>query len=122
MLKDTHIIVKSCNKDESLYFVPIGTEDEITYSSKPENSYRYSDHWNWYANAKKCSNEKYIQCFTRDMPWCRRRQAPEKGTNPIFGICICYFKDNEYHSIYGEKFNRKSKEWTWEDNLSSSQK
>ena len=71
-----YTVVGSCNKDSSLYLVPNGTEDEITYYSKPAKSFRISDHWNWYANTKKCDNERYIQCLCVDLPYAKRREAP----------------------------------------------
>lgn len=62
-LSKTHELVGSCNADKTLYLIPKGTSSELSYSSKPKNSYRYSDHWSWYANVKKCSNMNYIQCY-----------------------------------------------------------
>ncbi len=115
-LKKTHVVVNSCNNDMSAYLVPIGTEDQITYSSKPKNSYRISDHWNWYSNVNKCPNESYIQCYNVDLPFARPRLAPGKASKPRFAISVAYFgNDGKYHHVYGEKFNRKTKEWTWEE-------
>ena len=61
-LKDTHIVMKSCNKDNSVYLVPKGTEKEVTYYGKPVYSFRISDHWNWKSNLKKNPNPGYVQC------------------------------------------------------------
>ena len=85
-LEDTHVLVGSCNQDETLYLVPKGTEDQITYNSKPANSYRYSDHWNWYANVKKCKNPNYIQCLNIDLPWAKKRLSEGKASKPIWGV------------------------------------
>ena len=55
LLSETHEVVGSCNKDISKYLIPKGTASELTYYSKPKNSVRISDHWNWYANLNKCN-------------------------------------------------------------------
>lgn len=113
-LKDTHELVGSCNADETLYLIPKGTIDQLTYTSKPENSYRFSDHWNWYANIRKCQNERYIQCLNTDLPWAKKRIAPGKPSKPIFGICVAKIgDDSKYHTIFGEVFNRKTKKWSF---------
>lgn len=117
-LSETHIVVGSCNQDKSAYLVPKGTEAEITYHSKPINSYRISDHWNWKTNVRKNPDDKYIQCYTQDMPWTKKREAPGKASKPIWGIAVCYFDemDHMYHVIYGEKFDRKTRTWSWVEN------
>ena len=113
-LKETHSLVGSCNKDCSLYLVPKGTEKEITYSSKPVNSYRFSDHWNWYSNIKKCSDPHYIQCFNIDAPRVKQRIEPGKASKPVLCICVAYFgEDEKYHHVYGEKFDRDKKKWSF---------
>lgn len=114
-LKDTHTLVKSCNDDCTMYLVPKGTEDQITYYSKPNDSYRFSDHWNWYANTQKCPDEHYVQCLNDDLPWPRRRTS-NKATRPIWGIQVAYFdgKDEQYHHVYGQKFDKQTKEWSFE--------
>lgn len=111
-LEDTHVLVGSCNNDSSMYLVPKGTEDQITYASKPADSYRFSDHWNWYANTKKCPDEKYVQCLNVDLPRAKPRSEEGKASKPVFGICVAYFDtDSKYHHVYGEKFDRKTKQW-----------
>ena len=111
-LEGTHVLVASCNNDCSMYLVPKGSESQITYSSKPINSYRFSDHWNWYANVKKCPDENYIQCLNIDLPRAKPRNAEGKASKPVFGICVAYFDaDSKYHHVYGEKFNRSTREW-----------
>lgn len=113
-LKESHVLVGSCNQDSTLYLVPKGSEDQITYHSKPVNSYRFSDHWNWYANTRRCPNPRYIQCFNRELPYARRRPEPGKPSRPVVGVCVAYFdEDNEYHTVFGERFNRKTKEWSF---------
>lgn len=113
-LQKTHTVKGSCNRDISAYLIPDGTDDLVTYHSKPVNSFRISDHWNWKSNLAKNPNEKYIQCYTRDMPWCKLRQAPGKASPPVFGCAVAYFGYDElYHVVYGERFNRKTKTWEW---------
>lgn len=113
-LKDTHVVVGSCNKDASAYLVPKGTEDQISYYGKPEDSYRISDHWNWFSNVKKCKDEHYVQCLNTDIPWTRLREEPGMATKPRYGIQVAYYgKDRKYHGIFGDLFNRKTKTWAW---------
>ena len=113
-LRETHELVKSCNQDETMYIIPKGTIDQLTYTSKPDNSYRYSDHWNWYANTKKCEDPFYIQCHCIDLPRAKRRLKEGYASKPVFGICVAYCKHNDvYHTIYGEKFNTKDRTWSF---------
>lgn len=113
-LKETHVIVGSCNKDNTRYLVPKGTEKEITYYGKPANSFRVSDHWNWKSSLEKCKNEHYIQCFSKDLPWAKVRNAEGKASKPITACCVMHFgSDKLYHAAYGECFIRETKEWTW---------
>ena len=113
-LEDTHELVASCNNDNTMYLVPKGTADQITYNGKPDNSYRFSDHWNWYANTSKCQNEKYIQCWNVDMPRVKDRPAPGKPSSPIFASAVAKIgKDGKYHTIFGEKWSKNKKEWSW---------
>ena len=78
-LKDRYEVLGSCNNDISAYLCPVGTSSEVTYYSKPERSFRISDHWNWYANTNKCPDSKYIQCYCRELPWARKRPAEGKA-------------------------------------------
>ena len=105
--------LNSCNQDMSAYLCPTGTSGEVTYHSKPEESFRISDHWNWYANTNKCSDPRYIQCYCVDLPWARRRLEPNKATRPIMASSVCVFRNGRYHAIYGERFDRKTKTWSW---------
>jgi len=111
------ILVESCNNDASCYLIPEGSESELSYYGKPANSLRFSDHWNWYSSTKKCRDEKYVQCRSLDMPWARRREEAGKATKPRFGIQVAYYdrRDRCYHHVYGDKFDRKTKTWTWVD-------
>lgn len=119
-LKDTHEVVGSCNKDSSVYLIPKGSIDKLTYHSKPENSYRFSDHWNWYANIKKCEDSRYVQCFCPDLPWTRRRPAEGMPSRPVTGICVAYFgTDNRYHSVFGDRFDRKTRQWSFVQEVSA---
>ena len=116
MLGEGYELLGSCNKDISAYLCPVGTTEKVTYKSKPELSFRISDHWNWYSNTKKCSDPKYIQCFSKDLPWVRKRLAEGKASKPIMASCVCLFRDGIYHVVYGECFNRKTKTWSWIEN------
>ena len=115
ILKDYgYVVVGSCNQDISSYLIPIGTEDKISYYEKPFKSFRLSDHWNWYANVNKCSKEHYVQCLSVDAPWARKRFKEGGPSKPIFAIQVCVFgSDEKYHHVYGEKFDRKTKTWSW---------
>ena len=116
LLSETYTEVASCNQDFSRYLVPKGTENLVTYYGKPSKSFRISDHWNWYSNLERCCQPKMIQCFNHDMPWPRGRDKsnPENATKPRFGIQVGFYgQDGLYHCIYGERFDRKTKEWSW---------
>ena len=113
ILGDRYEMLRSCNQDMSAYLCPSGTSGEVTYHSKPEESFRISDHWNWYANTNKCSDPRYIQCYCADLPWARRRLEPNKPTRPIMASCVSLFRNGKYHVIYGERFDRKTKTWSW---------
>lgn len=120
-LCDSYEIIASCNADFSRYLVPIGTVSQITYYGKPKKSFRVSDHWNWYANTQKCENPNYIQCLSVDMPWAKKRPSEGKASKPITGIQVSLVGDDgKYHVIFGERYDRKKREWTWvESSLSS---
>lgn len=116
LLSGSYTKVGSCNKDSSMYLVPLGTEDEITYYGKPQKSFRISDHWNWYANLSKCSNERYIQCWSIDVPYVRPRIKEGKASKPRKAIQVAIVTNNgKYRAIYGEKWNKKKKRWEWLD-------
>lgn len=107
-LKDTHVVVKSCNADESAYLIPKGTEDQITYYGKPDCSFRISDHWNWYSNTKKCNDPNYIQCMNVDLNvMAKNRKGPGLASDPYWAWCVgIYFeKDGVYHTMVGEFYN-----------------
>lgn len=108
-------LVGSCNHDASVYLVPAGTEDQISYYGKPADSLRFSDHWNWYSNLKKCKIEGMVQCRSVDMPRTAHRTEPGKPSRPKFGIQVAYFdeQDGAYHHVFGEKFDRRTRSWTW---------
>lgn len=111
-LSETHECVGSCNKDKTLYLIPKGTVGDLSYYGKPENSYRFSDHWTWYANVRKCENEKYIQCWCKDMPGPRERVAPGKPSRPIRGIAVAKTdEEGNYRVIFGEYFDKGRKQW-----------
>ncbi len=113
-LKDTHEIVASCNQDRTMYLIPKGSIDQLSYYEKPVDSYRVSDHWNWYASTFKCSDSKLVQCYNVDLPWAKKRFAEGKATKPIYACQVAYFGDDKrYHHVFGEKYSRKEKGWDW---------
>lgn len=95
-----YVVISSCNADKTEYLVPKGTENEISYYGKPEKSFRFSDHWNWYANLKKCSNPDYVQCYNESLP-CRNGRINEKATFPYYAGAIAVFTDGSYKTIAG---------------------
>lgn len=107
-------VIRSNNNDNSIYLIPNGTVKQLSYHSKPAMSFRCSDHWNWYASLKKCSDEHYIQCFSVDMPYPRKRTAPGLHSKSIFGISVMYADmSGVYHCVYGEKYDKKTKSFVW---------
>ena len=116
MLGDRYERISSCNQDASEYLCPVGTSEEISYYGKPEESFRISNHWNWYANTNKCSDPRRIQCFCVDLPWAHHRMKAGKAGKPIMANCVCVYRNGKYHVIYGECFDKKTKTWSWIDN------
>lgn len=113
ILGDAYILGQSPFAPTSCYLVPKGTEELNTYYSKPPKSFRCSDHWNWYANLKKCSNPNYVQCYNVDAFWPYKRTRAG-ATKHIWQCCVGYFaEDNRFHVVYGQKFDRKTRETTW---------
>ena len=103
----------------SICLVPKGTASQVTYYGKPVNSLRVAMNWNWRAGLDKCSIPKYIQCVTKDLPFVKARPKdhPERSSPPIFGNMVALFDtDNKYHCIFGEKYDRSSKTWSWVEN------
>lgn len=116
LLNGSYEVVSSCNNEHfrSRYLIKNGTVDELTYESKPMFSFRISDHWNWYSSTKKCTDHDYIQCFTTDMPRVKKRETENGASKPVFGVCVAFFdEDKKYHVIFGEKFDRRTKKWSW---------
>ncbi len=113
-----YTLVGSCNQDTTLYLIPEGTEDQITYSSKPDRSFRLSDHWNWYSNVRKCEKESYVQCLSFDLPKQRPRKGEGRPSDPIKAICVAAITKpgGTYKVIFGEKYDRKRKKWKWINN------
>ena len=114
LLWDSYNVIESCNADLSAYLVPAGTENEVTYRGKPVNSFRISDHWNWYANVNKCEDPLYIQCHSIDViePLPRPKEGKPSEARRAIQVAI-YSKDGKYHCVYGEKFDRRKRRWTW---------
>lgn len=114
LLEESHRRMDSCNNDISAYLVPKGTEEQVSYYGKPANSFRISDHWSWYSNLKKCEKPHYIQCLSVDVPRAKKRPDVGKASKPIFAIQVSYIEDDgKYHCVYGEKFDPKTKKWSW---------
>ena len=109
-------LVGSCNKDVSVYLIPNGTINELSYYGKPKLSFRVSDHWNWFSNVKKCKDRYHVQCQSVDMPRPRcRLHDDDSATKPRFGWQVAiYGNDGLYHHVFGERFDRKNHEWVWE--------
>lgn len=114
-LGDDYELVPSCNKDYSMYLVPKGTIDELSYYGKPILSFRCSNHWNWFSNTKKCGDRFHIQCNSVDLPYPRwRRSDSDRATEPILGFQVAlYGKDKVYHHVFGDRYDRKTRKWTW---------
>lgn len=113
-LKNYVIVPSNSKRSCSVYLVPDGTESEITYYSKPGMSFRFSDHWNWYANLNKCSDELYVQCNSIDMPRPKSRKEAGSDSIPVFGVSVMFADlSGVYHCIFGEKYDRKKKSWAW---------
>lgn len=105
----------SCNRDISSYLIPKGTEKQITYHSKPEKSFRFSDHWNWYTNEKKCDDLNYVQCFSVNLPEPNNRIAYGKGSEPIRAIQIAFYFKGKYYAVFGDYYDFSSNKWKWID-------
>ena len=117
ILYASYEIIGSINKDFSRYLVPFGTDNQITYYSKPAFSFRISDHWNWYSSLKKCKNEFYVQCNSVDMPVARRRANSSWVSEPHCGIQVAFCdRVGIYHHVYGEKYDRRTRKWSWVEN------
>lgn len=117
ILEGKYEIIGSCNRDISRYLIPVGTENQVTYYRKPDFSFRISDHWNWYSNLKKCSDENYIQCNSVDMPEARKRTEDGKATKPRKGLQVAIQgTDGKYHHVFGYKWDRKTKSFRWVEN------
>lgn len=115
-LSETHELMPSCNKDLSDYLVPKGTSWQVTYYTKPEMSFRISDHWNWRANLNKCTDEYYIQRLSVDMPHARKRNVPGMASKPRYGMQVAVFgSDHKYHAVFGEVYDRKTHMWSWRE-------
>ena len=108
-------VIRSSNPaSNDRYLIPVGTENDLNWNGKPAYSFRVSNHWNWRANKKKCGDDRYIQCYTRDMPWARKRRDDGLATRPMIGWAVAYFTEGrEYVVVYGEKFNRLDKAWSY---------
>ena len=116
VLQEDYDMIGSCNHDSSVYLVPKGTSDQNSYYGKPTMSFRMSDHWNWYSSLKRCEINAMVQCCSLDMPWAKQRPEEGVASDPIRAAQVAiYGKDKRYHHIFGEKYDRKHRRWTWEE-------
>ncbi len=98
---ETHEVVASCNKDRSMYLIPKGTIDQLSYKGKPVDSYRLGDHWHWYANLKNAPQET-IQCKVHGMPAPapRKGEQQDKAGEALWFSAVAYTRDgNEYELL-----------------------
>jgi hypothetical protein len=116
-LSDDYEVVGSCNKDASVYLIPKGTIDDLSYYGKPLMSFRFSDHWNWFSNTKKCKDRYHIQCNSVNIPWPNwRRHDDDSATRPRTGFQVAFYgKDKAYHHVFGDCFDREKRKWTWKE-------
>lgn len=114
-LKGSYELVWSCNHDDSMYLIPVGTINELSYYGKPKMSFRMSDHWNWLSSTRKCKDRYHVQCNSADMPRALyRRHDDNTATRPRFGWQVAmYDNDGMYYAVFGEKYDRWNKEWDW---------
>lgn len=100
----------------SFYLVPPHIkEDEIkTYSRHPKGVIRLAGCWNWHTNPHKTAWEN-IQCPMADAP--KAYEKPWGETNhtlPRKCSAVAIMKeDGQYHTLHGEKFNFKTKDWDY---------
>lgn len=108
-----YTIVDSCNADSTIYLVISGTEKDISYYGKPILSFRLSDHWNWYSNMSKCDKYWFVQCKNDDITWPTKRTG-YGATKPKYAWQVAIFgADKKYHCVFGEKFDRRTKKWSF---------
>lgn len=116
-LKDIYEVVPGKSKQfKSACLVPKGTASQVTYYGKPLYSLRVASNWNWRAGLDRCSVEKHIQCVTPDLPYVKPRPKdhPDWSSPPVFGNMVAIFdSDRKYHCLFGEKYNKDNKTWTW---------
>ncbi len=104
------------SKAKSRYLVPSGTENEITWMGKPEFSFRYSNHWNFYTDLKNNPNPNAIQCLNPDIAPAYSRKSPEKGSRPVKGIAVAFYFNGHYRTICGQKYDLITDTWSILDN------
>lgn len=116
-LKDDYELVaafENRKKGSDKYLVPKGTEEQITYYGKPNDSFRCSTHWNWRETLEKCNKENYIQCLNVNLPFAKKRKAEGEPSDPILAEQVAILgKDGKYHAVFGEIYDRKTREWQW---------
>ena len=105
-----HIGISAGNNSE--YMVPAGTANQVTWRSKPELSFRLAENWSWFANADQCDDLEYIQCLNTSMPPAHPRQnGPLKGSSPVKGWAVAFFRDGHYVTIAGNRWDPITGAW-----------
>lgn len=77
-----HELIKSPYSN-SFYLVPKGPK--VNWGTKPEGSYRFSNHWNW-GEKNEYTGLKTIHCPT--------------DTGEDFGVAIAVVENGEYKKVY----------------------
>ena len=109
-----YVVVGSPYNKYTLQLVPAGEEGLLTYYGKPFLSFRLSNVWNWYTSEDRCKDPNQVQCLNLDIPWSRKRKEGEAGSKPWFAWQVAMFDhDRKYHCVFGDKFDRKTKTWTF---------
>ncbi len=112
-LGDDYELVLCGTNSRSSYLVPKGTASEITYYGKPMKSFRIGNAWNWYANINTCDDEWHVQCLNYDLPFTKNRRTKGVSGMPIRAMQVAYKDGESYRCVYGEKYDRETRHWTW---------
>ena len=95
------------------YLYPKGTVREITYSSKPKNSFRFSSKWNFYKDGQGRMLPE-VQCYSEDFPNAHTDSLGHGPQGSVLAYSVCFYgEDGHYHVVYGERYNRKTRKWDW---------
>lgn len=86
---------------------------KVGSDNKSEKSIRFSNKWNWKADLSDCSDPNFVQCYCKDLPYPKRRLYDGGPSKPIKASCVCIMQNGIYRVIFGEKYNRRTKQWGW---------